>query len=1199
MNTNELTASEPHESHLLLIDGLLSSGWTSKLDMSLLLNRSLRRVDPTGKTDLDYYKALMETVQGSKSGGCYTSLINASINKMVEVWTRAHRGEKGTSNMKKRDAFIEFARVGPKSIEEDSVRYSLSEATVSYLKSGFTNGQRIGIFRYRQPGYSIKEDLDFYNEHLGVRQENKNRKKAVADVAYDIRDAERYGFEPDPEVIRLKTKALEIKREQERLIGDTKQTVSRREEKIEVLRKDKLAGWIERISDNYLSAIYVSEGILKDFDRAPIFHGFGAHLMEQKDYSKAISILQKGLNALGEAQTSDDNKAKEEYALILQNLAALHSFTGNFVLSEEESIEALGVFRELSSADDAYTYGVAILLSSLASIHVKMRKYDYVEEEYDEAARLFSRLSEQKPTEYLYMLVECITSLASYYYLVRRLDESIEAYERAMPFLDQLTEKNFDDFAPQKVNAMINYSLALQDSGAVQKAEDILYESIHLTRVLNERCPNVYNEELSTALQDLGALYGETGKPDRAREVLLKAEGLRRELASTDPNAYNSRLATTLDSLANLDLFAGDSNEAIYKWKEALSLLEVYDDDGSNNFSSAKGQYCFYIGLTFLSLGDKENALSFLSRAESLFRTVFDRNSIPQMFEDKYAMTLSYLGVLYESMEGKEDDAERKFEESLDIALWFNSCANTLDHSFLILVYCNYAPALFNRGRYEEAKQMWEQAVTFGDAEEDPSMYSDQSQVLLDLARQNILEAEYRIEHFEDDESDEKELSDDIGAPSFSPEVAIEAVKSIAGQINALDKNKVDYREKCIDLYRDSLQYCSSIPESFFLADFLSSLCGFIFDSYIFKPIINIAPVALGIYEKALREDNENVKIRLKYVELLSVYCKSLEEYQRYEKQSKVIETAFELLEPIAIDCEDDIACTYAALKGEIILDCFADSSQDNAYGVSEVMLNYYRKVSHPSKDCMCRLLTKAAIVSYENEKYDEAGSLLTEAEELMRDCDLNVLENRLCMGELYSFKGRFIHTTQYSIDEALDAFALAQKVLEGGVAFNPAAFKCKLLNLYCMQLICMGVRIPIDSKEKLSIEQLFFQQMNDGGSLTLVFYSDKVLDICQRMLKLMEEMINLNEYVFSWRSVDAYLFIVNALQDIYFFDYYKYNLSLEDLNKQYQGWISMYSHMESMLAIYKTTDPSFYSDYISRIAASKRRLKNDYRKAR
>ena len=1211
------------ESYIILIDQLLSKGWASFTDMNVALNENIQgipRVKYEGRPKEEYLDELMF------QNGLFRSNINQAINHMVDAWALVRRGvdiegilekdklEKEKVGRKRpanpirsefRDLFIDSKKIEPSDSNESLLPYNLSEATLYRLRND-TEGQGLYIFKYIEDGFSILKDVEAYDNES--KTEAKKQRSLASLVNYDIKDADRYSFIPAPDVIARKRKLLIIRALQDELLRDTTGAVQKRLKEIEQLKKNKPAGWLGVTSEKYLNAIYDGRDVFKDLDLGPIIHQYGSHLMEQKDYSQSHSFLKESLDTLREEMLFGNNQAKEEYAQILQNLSALHSFTGNFQLSEEEAIESLGIFRGLSTVNENYSYGVATLLYSLAGIHVKMRKYDTVEEEYDEAASIFSRLSDEKPTLYLYWWVECITSLAGYYYFVRKISDSIEAYERAMPFLDKLTEKNFDDFAPQKVKAMINYSLALQDSGAVEKAEDILHESIHLIHVLNERSPNVYNEELSTALQDLGSLYGETGDPNRAREVLLTAEGLRRELASADPNAYNSRLATTLDSLANLDLLEGENKEAISKWQEALSLLEVYDDDGSNTFFSDKGRYCFCIGLTFLNLGDKDNALTFLSMAESLFRTIFDRNSAPQMFEDKYAMALSYLGVIYESKEEKEAEAEKKYEESLDIALWFNSCANTLDRSFLIIVYCNYAPFLFNRGRYEEAKQMWEQAVKFGDAEEGPSMISSQSQGLLDLAKQNILEAEYRIENPDYDESDEEELSDENDTPAFPPEVAIEAVKSIAGQIDAMDKYDVDYREKCIDLYRNSLQYCSSIPESFFLADYLSTLCKFISDSYLFEPIVDIAPVALRIYEKALQEDDSNMQIRLKYIESLSIYCRSLNEYNHHDELSKAIKSAFEILKPIVINRQDDVACTYAALKGEVMLDFITDTSSEDAYSISTDALNYYRDVSQPSRYIMCRLLSKAAIIACDNEKFYEAEELISEAEELMRDCDLRDMRLRLCLGQLFILKGRYIDMTpqkwpnnyaNYSVDKSLEAFSFAQQVLEGGVIYNPAAFKCALLDLYRFKLICMGVRLPIDTTEESDFSQLYYEQMDIGcGSLMLDLYTHDVSDTCQRMLKLIRELTDLNEYVFSWRSVEAYLEIVEAYQEVSFSDFFNNNITKNEFKNRYNKSLSMYSHMESMLNGYKKTATSLYTNYLSRISGCKKRLKKNYRKA-
>lgn len=1180
---------------LKIVDELLSTRYVSHLDMCIALDKAEGLTSITRDetmSDMDYYSLLMDQYES----GSQRNHLNGTIRQIVDIWALVRRGidldrilkNSKISNKPSRDDYkqllIEAVALTPNSDDKKLDLYNTSEATRLYLRN---STQSLYLYRYIDKKYSIfkkmegakKSDWELYVDSLEV---SRIQSKITPGIYYDNSEANKYDIIPEPDVIKRRVRLLMIKALQDELLRDTTGAVKRRLEDIDRLKKLKPKGWMYDTSNTYLNAILDGRGIINDLDLSPIIHHYGSFLMDQKEYVKGHSFLMDSLETIRDTMLAGNEKAREEYALILQNLAALHSYTGNYALAEDEALQALGIFRKLSKENKAYSYGVAILLNSLASIHVRMRKYDTVEEEYDEAVQLFSRLSDEKPTEYLYMLVECITELANYYYSVKKLNESTEAYERAMPFLEKLTEKNFDDFAPQKLNAMINYALALQESGAIQKAEDILYESIHLTHILNERNPNVYNEELSTALQNLGALFGETGNTVKARELLLNAEKLRRELVTTDPRAYNSRLAVTLDSLANLDFYEGNSNEAISKWNEALLLLNIYDNDESYSYHSLKGQYCFYIGLTYQNLRDKNNAMLYLDKAESLFRSVFDRKSSPQMFEDKYAMTLSYLGVLYESIEEKENEAERKFEESLDIALWLNSCANLIDHSFLIIVYCNYAPYLFNKGQYEEAKQMWEYAVKIGEKEEVTHLFLSQFQDLLDLAKQNIIEAEYRIEHPEDVDSEEDKTFYSYDSTSFTPEEALEAVKKIEVQIESLNKDDVAYREKCINLYKDSLPYCSSIADSFFLADYLSTLCKFITDSYIFKPVIKVAPVALGTYENALKEDNSNMQIRLKYIELLSVYCRSLDEYNLYDELYKAIGTAFELLKPIEIDRQDDIACTYAALKGEIILDFIADNESEDTYSLCIDVLNYYRNVAHPHKDCMCRLLTKAAIIACENEKYYEAEQLISEAEETMKDCDLNNLDNRLRVGELYTFKGRYIDKTplkwpnnykEYSVDRALEAFSYAQLVLEGGVIYNHAAFECKLLELFRFKLLCVKIYIP-------------------------VLHSNDVTETSNRMLKLMENLTHINEYVFSWRAVDAYLEVAEALNDLYFALFYDGYDSKEKLEEQYNRAMSMFTHMESMLAIYKKTAPDLFKNYIAKIADERKQFKKDYRSA-
>lgn len=1198
---------------IVIIDGLLSTRWTSYLDMCIAIDDKIHRRALSKKPDMNYYNELMGKVnaKGKRLGGYLNSIKATDIPQMVDIWALVHRGvdikgalekEKTVTNQtfeKRRtenpirdtykQLFIKTVELSPNPTDEEITEYALSDATLFYLRNDGTKGQKLSIFCYLEKGYSILDDLKIYNDKLEA--DAKIHRKIASGIDYDISDASKYVLTPDPDVIARKRKVKMIEFLQKTLLQDTTGAVQRRLKKIESLKRNKPIGWLDETSNIYRNAIYDGQGILEELTLGPIIHNFGYHLMDRKDYVQGLSFLKESLDTLRESLLSmkdrtkeeDILKAKNECALILQNLAALHSVIGNYEMAEEEAMESLGIFRELIDKDEDYSHGIAALLNSLAGIHVKMRKFDTVEKEYNEAISIYSKLSDEKPTEYLYKFVESITSLALFYNLIGKLDESIEAYEQAMPYLEFLSEKNFDDFAPQQVIAIINYASALQDNNSLDEAEKLLRETIPTIQSLNEKSPNIYNEELSTAYNNLGVLLMSKGDIEEAKNDLLMAEQLRRNLVKINPDAFNGRLAVTLHSQAVIEYQSGNVRCGIEKWKEALSLLEIYEFNNGNDWSAQIGEYNFRIGVAYRGLDDTNTALSYLRSAETAFRTIYDRNSLPKMFEDSFALLLLSLGALYDSIEEKREEAEGKFEESLDVALWFTSCSRKIDRSFLVKVFFDYGFFLYNRDRFDEAKHMWEQAIHYGESITIKPLYSNELQEILDLAQQGLREVDYILEHPIDD--DTATTSNEYDAdnacdepPSYSQEEALCNVQSIWEEIRKLNQKETDYRIRCRSLYSDALRYCMSLEENVFLADFLSSFCRFLSDGFEFKHVEGFGRTAIDIYENALKEDNSNMQLRLKYIKILSDYCRSLKEYSHYDKLDKTIDSAMNLLIPVEINSQDDVAGTYAALKGEVLLDFVSDTSSETACEISKTVLEFYHHVSKPKKTLLCRFLTKAACCFCENEKWKQAEGYIVEAENIMKDCDMDNIDNRLCLGELYTLKGRYYHFTplkwpnnyeSYSYDKTMEAFQIAKQLLEGGVNFNPVLFKEKLLNLYRAKLSFLKVHMITGKQE--------------------------VLDTSRYIFGLIEDLCDFDDYLFSWRAVEAYIDIVEALTDIDFSLFYDKICSEDELKDRYKKRMEMYAQMESMISVYRTIDTNLFSNLTTLIQESKIELKRNY----
>ena len=1217
MNTKDIVIDvnvKDNDLRILVIDKLLSEGWTSYLDMNLAMSKFKDLVAKKNnfpkikdyKNVEDYYSALLGPY------GFTSNIMTSDMPHLIDVWALVNKGEdiegallrerrsgnKGTDSLKREEMRKCFIETHDFDIDKEGEleKYPISKETMVYLQKHRKAGeQTIRIFRYVKKDYSIREDLNSYNNEL--RKPIKELRESGGKMVIDTN----IGFIPDPDVMARKVRELTIKALQEALLRDTTGAVQRRLERIADLKQSKPVGWMHNTSNIYRNAIYDGKGIMQENDIGPIIHKYGAYLLDTKVYAQGGSSLKEALDSVRSYMCSGDLESQKEYAMILQNLASLHVILCNIQLAEEETLEALEIFRNLAQQDEKYKYGIAVMLNSLAAIHLQMLKLDVVEEEYKEAEVIYKQLSDAEPTGYIYMYMENISSLANFYNYVGRKEESLEAYDRAMPFLEYLTEKNFDDFAPIQVTAMINHASALQDSGEYIKAKEQLEKTIDIINRLDVPFPGVFKDDLSTAYHNIAVLYAYLGDLENACRRLTEAERLRRELVKNDADAFNYHLAATLDTQAQILSKTDYLNEAIEKWNEALSLVETYEGDEHDGLLSQKANYCSYLGSTLMRLSENEEALPYLQRAETIYQTIFDRESRPKMFEDSYALTLMNLAMIYDTNDSTQDLVESKFEEALDVANWYATRVKEVDISFLVSMYFEYGHFLYNKGRLADALQMLRLTVEKGKSEiakpynhtdikaimevaqegirsietfmENPENYNDEEFPLWTEIANYTGNINYDIVDEQDDETDEDS--------HYTGSDALQQLQRIADMIGSFDRNAVGYREHCEALYAEAVGYYSYLDDSLFLADFLSSHCHFLVEGYDFKPVEKYGKRAVGIYEKALREDNSNLQLRLKYLTVLSYYCSSLDEHTEKDLLYGTIQSAMELLTPINMTSPNDLACTCVALEGELMVDFIDSNNPQNVSETCGTILKWYRDVTDPDRAMMCRFLTKAAYAAGDNEEWEKVESYITEAEELMQGCDENDLENLLCLGKLYTLKFHYLGTSplqfsdndndDYSLQNRMKVFNKAEQWILRGVDRNPALFKAQLVELY--RTILMSYKWP--------------------------FYKKEMKDVSERILQLVGELCQINEYAFTWRSVVAYLEVVETIMEVSFVECWGNQITLGELENDYQKAMLMYADMESMMSVYNRTDGGLAAAFNSKIAEAKNKLKSEMREAK
>lgn len=312
----EVKLSRRDES-ILVIDRLLSAGWASILDMNIALNdyyiehgydKPVKPIVPTDRTSIDFYIKLMG------EGHSFTNKIRSSyFYHMTKIWASV-RGDRDLPFIEKRNAFIKTESVNVSNMDD----YVLSEATKEYIRER-TKNQDISIFTYID-GYSICNDLKFYNERLRVRSSNKIHNEMVEGVKYDIRDAVKFDITPEPDVIERKLLALRIKKIQAVLLQKTTDAIQERLTEIEKLKEQQPSGWVNRVANLYMNILYDGIGIIDKDEIESIMNQFHYHMLDNysSDFFPSESIT-RIINYKDYCSFSDD-EFTDSVAILADNI---------------------------------------------------------------------------------------------------------------------------------------------------------------------------------------------------------------------------------------------------------------------------------------------------------------------------------------------------------------------------------------------------------------------------------------------------------------------------------------------------------------------------------------------------------------------------------------------------------------------------------------------------------------------------------------------------------------------------------------------------------------------------------------------------------------------------------------------------------------------------------------------------------------
>jgi CHAT domain-containing protein/tetratricopeptide (TPR) repeat protein len=416
-------------------------------------------------------------------------------------------------------------------------------------------------------------------------------------------------------------------------------------------------------------------------------------------YAEGIGPCRKAMEIWGELL----GKNHPDYALSLNNLAALYQDMGDYARAEPLYLEALAITKKAVGTDHP---NYALYLNNLADLYRFMGPYARAEPLYRQALEIWKKaLGADHPNYALYLnnLADLYLALGDYARAEPLLRQALEItkkalgtdhphyarsfnslaalclamgdYARAEPLLRQaleITKKALGADHPHYAFSLDYLAELYEHMGAYARAESLYRQALEIRK----KALGADHPDYAGSLNSLAALYEDMGDYARAEPLCRQALAIRKKALGADHPNY----AGSLNNLAALFRAMGDYARAEPLHRQALEIRKKALGTDHPDYAGSLNN----LAALHWQLGD-------YARAEPLLREALAiRKKALGADHPGYAKSLNNLAVLYQEMSAYAR-AEPLFREAL--AIWKK--ARGADHPHyaaaltnLVVLYC-------------------------------------------------------------------------------------------------------------------------------------------------------------------------------------------------------------------------------------------------------------------------------------------------------------------------------------------------------------------------------------------------------------------------------------------------------------------------------------------------------------------------------
>jgi CHAT domain-containing protein len=284
------------------------------------------------------------------------------------------------------------------------------------------------------------------------------------------------------------------------------------------------------------------------------------------------------------------------YALAVSNLGLLYHTTGRYELSEQYTVSALNLRKEIFGTVNA-SYAASV--NNLSVLYKDMGKYNESEQLIQEAIAVNEKTVSKSSVPYALSL----NNQAMLYQATGR-------YIMAEPILKQsidIAGKTLKDKSTNYVRLMVNLALLYQEMKKYQEAEEIYNKAIKI----KESQLGTSHPDYAHLLNNLAALYMQMKKYEKVEGLLKRSASIYKKQFGEEHPSY----ASTISNLGNFYRLMNRNSEAEPLLKQCLEIRRKTLGENHPDFVNAKES----LALLYWQGGN-------ISEAGSLFKQVLDKN---------------------------------------------------------------------------------------------------------------------------------------------------------------------------------------------------------------------------------------------------------------------------------------------------------------------------------------------------------------------------------------------------------------------------------------------------------------------------------------------------------------------------------------------------------------------------------------------